>query len=223
MKRFIQFIIGGIVGFIITYAFMNFSGVRFAGEIAVIGLTAVSIILLVWSIVRFQKIKSLNFQQFSGVEEDEVEERKYKLFADYSLFTNISFVFSLLALSLSLITTQNLMLTVVSLLLVIVSFLFIQYMIPMMKHVYPDRDFPNKSDSNDAQGILTMADDGEKHVILNGLYKAHSLLNGSLITAIILSTIYSMTKENAQTFSIILMALVLLAVNSNYLFVVRNK
>ncbi|MFS0647570.1 DUF3169 family protein [Siminovitchia sp. 179-K 8D1 HS] len=223
MKLILQLLIGGFVGFFVVYALMNFSEVHFAGEITVISLIAVSIILIALSIFRSQKIKSLNTQNFSGDEEDEVEDRKYKMFADYSLFANSSFVLSVLALSLSLITTQNLMLTIASMCLLIITFIFIYYMGHLMQQVYQERNLPSTSDPDYAKSLLDIADDGEKHVILDGLYKSHSLLNISLVAAIILSTVYSVTREDSQIFSIILMAAVLLVVNSKYLLVVRNK
>ncbi|MBU7595164.1 DUF3169 family protein [Metabacillus halosaccharovorans] len=220
MKLIMQLIIGGFVGFFVVYALMNFSEVRFSGEITVISLIIFSLILIAMSIFQYIKIKSLNLQNFSGDEEDEIQDKKYKMFADYSLYANVSFVLSILALSLSFITTQNVILTVTSIFLIVTTYFLIHYMMYLMKHVYPERKFPNTSD---AQNVLDYADDGEKHVILDGLYKSHSLLNFSLITAITLSTIYSLTREDPQTFSIILMAMVLLVVNSKYLFVIRNK
>lgn len=223
MKRILQFFISGIVGFFVMYALMNLSEVNFAGEITVISLIAISAILIAMSMIRFQKIKSLNMQNFSGDEEDEVEERKYKMFADYSLYANSSFVLSILALSLSLLTTQNLVMTIASICLLIITYFLIHYMGYLMQQVYPERNVPGTSDPDYAKSLLDIADDGEKHVILNGLYKSYSLLNVTLVVAIILSTVYSLTRGDSQIFSIILMAVVLLIVNSKYLLVVRNK
>ncbi|WP_164667305.1 DUF3169 family protein [Virgibacillus doumboii] len=199
---------------------MNFSEVNYAGAITVISLIAISIILTAMSIFRFQKIKSLNTQNFNGDEEDEVEDKKYRMFADYSLYANSSFVFSILALSSRLITNQNLFMTIASIISIIITFFLIRYMANLMKQMYPEHNMPSSSDPDH---VLDLADDGEKHVILDGLYKSQGLLNFSLITAIILSTIYSIGQENPQTFSIILMAIVLLVVNGKYLLVVRNK
>ncbi|MFD2212441.1 DUF3169 family protein [Metabacillus endolithicus] len=218
MKVILQFIFGGIIGFFVVYALMSFSEVRFSGGIAVISLITLSCILIVMSILRYQKIKSLNIQQFSGDEEDEIEVNKYKMFADYSLYANSSIVFSILALSLSLITAQQLILPIMSIVLIFLSYFLIMMMTYMMKQVYPDRNIDFRS-----QSVIDVADDGEKHVILDGLYKSHGLLNISLIAAIALSTVYSVTREDPQTFSIILMAMVLLVVNCKYLFVIRNK
>jgi len=215
--------IGGIIGFFVVYALLTFSENHFAGEITVISLIAITIALITMSIFRFQKIKSLHAENFSGDVEDEVEDRKYKMFADYSLYTNSSFVLSILALSLSLIITEYLIMTIASISLLIITLFLIYYMGRLMQHVYPERHIPSISDSNYSKTVLDSADDGEKHVILDGLYKSQSLLNISLITAIVLSTIYSVIKEDPQTFSIILMAVVLILVNGKYLLVVRNK
>lgn len=223
MKSGFKLFISGFVGFFVVYALMNFSEVKFAGEITVISLIAISVILITMSIIRFQKIKSLNKQTFSGNEEDEVEERKYKMFADYSLYANSSLVFSILALSLSILTTQRLIMAIASLCLLIITYFLIHYMGHLMQQVYPERNIPSTSDPDYAQKVLDAADDGEKHVILDGLYKSQSLLNIGLIVAITLSTVYSVIEENSQTFSIILMAAVLLIVNGKYLLVIRNK
>ncbi|MCH1624195.1 DUF3169 family protein [Ferdinandcohnia quinoae] len=223
MKLILKFIIGGFVGFVVAYALMNFSEIDFSGEITVISLIGISIILIVMSIFRIQKIKSLNIQQFSGDEEDEVEDQKYKLFADYSLFANSSFVLSILALSISMITTKNVILTIAALILLIITYLLLHFMTSLMQKVYPDRKLPSTSDSDYAQKVLDLADDGEKHVILDGLFKSQGLLNISLIFAIALSTVHSVSGEDSQTFSIILMAVVLLVVNSRYLLVIRNR
>ncbi|RLL46696.1 DUF3169 family protein [Oceanobacillus piezotolerans] len=223
MKFILQFFISGVAGFFSVYVLMSFSDVHFAGEVTVLGLIAISIILTALSIFRFQKIKLLNKQNFSGEEEDEVEDRKYKMFADYSLFANISFVLSILALSLSIIVTHNVILTIASLILLIITYFLIHYMTRLMQHVYPERNIPSKSDPDYAQSVLDLADDGEKHVILDGLYKSQGLLNLSLIIAISLATVYSVSGEESQIFSIILMAIVLLVVNGKYLLVIRNK
>ncbi|WP_449538823.1 DUF3169 family protein [Ferdinandcohnia sp. Marseille-Q9671] len=223
MKLILQFIVGGLVGFVVAYALMNFSEFTFSGEITVISLLVISIILIALSLFRIQQIKSLNKQTFSGDEEDEVEDRKYKLAADYSLFTNSSFVFSILLLSLCLITDQNLLFKLAAIGLIIIAYFMIQYMTHFMKQSNPERNIPSASDPEYAQNFLNYADDGEKHVILDGLYRSYNLLNISLIIAITLSTVYSVTGDHSQTFSIILMAVVLLVVNSKYFLVVRNK
>ncbi|AOV06641.1 DUF3169 family protein [Sporosarcina ureilytica] len=223
MKIILQLLIGGCAGFLIAYTLMGFSGINFAGDITVIGLLVISVFLIALSILKLRGIKSLSMQNFSGDAEDEAGDKKYKMFTDYSLYTNSSFILSILALSLSVITTQNYVISIASLILLIITSFLMYYMTPLTQKVYPERDIPSLTNPNYAKSVLDIADDGEKHVILDGLYKSQGLLNFSLIIAIILATIYSISGGNSQVFSIIFMAAVLLVVNSKYLLTVRNK
>ncbi|MBU9723494.1 MULTISPECIES: DUF3169 family protein [Bacillaceae] len=100
MKWLLQSVIGAVVGFFIVYGILNFSEITNASLIAVISLVGISFLLIILSIINVNKVKSLSNQMFRGDEEDEVEDRKYKLLTDYSLFTNTSLVFSILAVSL---------------------------------------------------------------------------------------------------------------------------
>ncbi|UJL48346.1 DUF3169 family protein [Virgibacillus sp. NKC19-16] len=175
------------------------------------------------SIFRYQQIKSLNKQNFSGEEEDGVENRKYKMFSDYALCTHVSFVFSILALSLSLIVTQNVIMIIVSVIVLIITFFLGNYMSHFAQLVYPERTVTPSTSKPDAESVLDVADDGEKYVILDGLFKSQSLLNFSLFFAIAFSVTYSITTNDSEIFSIILMAIVLLVVNVKYQLVVRNK
>jgi len=93
----------------------------------------------------------------------------------------------------------------------------------LMQLVYPERNMIPSTSKPDAESVLNIADDGEKHVILDGLFKSQNLLNFGLIFAIALSVTYSIISDDTQIFSIILMSAVLLAVNVKYQLVVRNK
>lgn len=156
-----------------------------------------------------------------GEKEDQADEIKYKKFADYSLFTNTSIALGLLALSISIISL-NVIFIIIGMIVIIVTTLLSVYMMHLMKHVYPDRNIPNASDPDFAEKMLHISDDGEKHVILEGLYKSYQLFNGAIIFAIVLATTYSIFRES-QLISIILMVLVMLIVNGRYVLVIRNK
>lgn len=223
MKSILQYVLSGLVGFVVAYSLMKFSEARFPVELAVIGLIAITILLIIFSFFRMRQIKTLNNQHFTGDEEDKVEERKYKMFVDYSLCANVSFILSILAFCFSMIAEQHYIMTAISFGTMIISMFLIHYMARLMQIAYPERNFPLPSDRNYTTSVLDLADDGEKHVILNGLYKSQNLLNVSLIFAIALATIYSINNDDSQIFSIGLMAVVMLLVNGSYLFAVRNK
>lgn len=89
--------------------------------------------------------------------------------------------------------------------------------------LYPDREMPQISDSKYAEKLIDLADEGERYIIMQGLYKAHNLLNVVLVFTIVAATIYSISTETSQTFSIVLMTLVLLIVNGRYSLYIRDK
>src|SRR5690606_41275333 len=43
----------------------------------------------------------------------------------------------------------------------------------LMKNMYPERDLPSITDKKYAEKLLNVSDDGEKHIMLGGLYKTH--------------------------------------------------
>ncbi|WP_080875857.1 DUF3169 family protein [Oceanobacillus timonensis] len=222
MKAILSTIFSGIIGFTVMYSLLHFSDWSFAGEFIVIGLLVISIIFIGISFIRFHKIKSFSKQHFSGNEEDVMEEKKSKMFTDYTLFTFASFALSILALSLNLMLMQYVILTVLSIILLIASYLTNTKTRKLVRYLNPDRDFSTTSKSASTEELLDLYDDGEKHVALKGLFQAHTLLNATLILAITLSTAYSIILESSQVFSVILMAVILLIVNSKYLLVVRK-
>lgn len=223
-KILVQFIIGAIVGFFGAYGILKFSDFNFAADVFVIFLLGLALILSLLSLVFYQHIKKLSKTEFTGDREDEVGELKYKKFTDYSICTNSGLIISILALSLSIIATSQSFFIISSIILLIVHYLMNHYMIRLTQYVYPERNIPNISDPDFPKSVLDLADDGEKFVILNGLYKSYNLLNITLIIAILLATVYSISSDNSsQLFSIITMSIVLLLVNGKYLLAVRNK
>lgn len=222
MKWIWQFLIGGVAGFFGAFGILFVSDFHYAAHAFVISLYALTVILIILSIVQYKQIKTLNETKWTGEDEDEADELKYKRFANYSLLTNSSMVLSLLALSISAIIF-HIGFIIIGIILTITTYLFSNYMIRLMKYVYPERNIPDSSDPDFSMKLLEVSDDGEKFVILEGLYKSYQLLNSLLVLAIILATIYSIATDNSQTFSIIAMSLVLLLVNGKYLLVVRKR
>lgn len=225
MKILKQLLIGGVVGFVGVLLLLNLPSLHVEkyANIIVIGLFVVVVLLLGVSLLFHIQIKKLSRMEFHGDEEDEVDVIKYRKFNDYSLVIQSSSVIVLLALCFALIASKNIVLIIIGIILSLVSYLFTFFMMHLMKVVHPERNIPEISDPKFTEKLLDEADDGEKYIIMHGLYKSHNLLNSILVFAIVGSTIYSLVSEHSQLFSVILMALVLLIVNGNYLLSVRNK
>lgn len=109
--------------------------------------------------------------------------------------------------------------------IVLIAFSFtISSILPgLTKKMYPERDLPSLSDKQYAEKLLNVSDDGEKHVMLGGLYKTHITMNSLLLGAIVLLLFYSMASDSSQLFSIFIIVGILAITNTQYLFSIRNK
>lgn len=225
MKLTIQLIISALVGFVAVTLMLKIEWMDFSAytDIIVIGLYTLILTLLGWSYIKHRQIKRINQRVFEGEEEDEVEQIKYKKFIDYALFVQSSSVISVLALCLALLHMESITLIVLGFVISVVSFSGSFFMNNLMQLVYSDRNIPKISDPQYAEKLLESSDEGEKHVILNGLYRSHNLLSTLLIIGIVASTIYSIVSENSQIFSIVVMSIILLVTNGKYSLSVRNK
>jgi|SRR5699024_9958333 len=220
-----QLLIGGVVGFIGAYLLMTVATMDLSiyTNTMVIGLYIIVFMLLGWSFILHRQIKKLSRSDFQGEEEDEANALMYRKNSDYSLFAQSGLVIAILALSIAVITNQSLPLILIGIVMVIASYWFSVFFIRLARTVYPERNLPKFSDPKYAENLLEAADDGEKYVILLGLYKSYNLLNIILIFAIIGSTGYSIATGKSQIFSIVLMSIALLLVNGRYLLAIRNK
>ncbi|MGM7721517.1 DUF3169 family protein [Metabacillus sp. Hm71] len=224
-KVWIQLIISGAVGFIVAILLLNYFTFDFSNyaDTIVISILVMIFILLGLSVFLYRQIKKLNHTQFTGDEEDEADVLMYKKFMDYSFFVQVSNTLSILALCITVITSQKLVFTIIAVVTLILSYILTALMTSLMQLVYPERNLPSISEPNYSEKLLDISDEGEKHVMLIGLYKAYQLLSVALIFAIVLSTLYSLSTGNSQLFSIIIMSIVLLLVNGKYCLSVRNK
>ena len=224
----VSLLVGGVAGFTITLAIMmGKDQVQEAWYHPVnLILTIVLVIiltLLVIGLVFIGKIKTVNSQTFDGEQEDLMDEYKYKKVADLNIAANISIALSILGVAVSILMTNNTLLQIGFIFLFIASCLTLVYGINFVRLSYPERNIPRIQAKNYDQQLMDSMDDGEKYVTLQGLFKSHQLFNLFMLTGIILAVAFSYFSNQSQIFSIVLMCLVLLVVNTSYLVVVRNK
>lgn len=225
MKTVIQVLLCAVIGFVVATLMLNNFTIDLMeyAEVIAITLIGIIIILLGVSLKLYWEVKKLYNTDAKGDEEDEVDLLIYKKFADYSFLVQSSIVLSVLVLCTTVITLQSIVLTIIAIATMIVSYLFTIFMTNLIQLVYPERNIPNLSDSKYAEKLLEISDEGEKHVMLIGFYKSYNLLNVGLLIGIVLSTFYSISTDQSQLFSIIVMGLVLVIVNGKYCFSIRNK
>lgn len=227
MKKFIgSLFIGGIVGWFIASgadgSSFTLSLYSIAFEISVL-FSAISLLLIGMSFVNIAKLKSLANKEVTGDEEDVKEDRLYKLFSDMTLASTVSVILSIVAFAVIAITDQSIVLTII-VAATAFSAAMINYRSPSyMKYVHPERDFPSVNDKEYAKKLFEMSDEGERHIMLQGLYKSFTIGNALLLFAMIGCVFYSVYSNESQLFSIIVMALILIVMNMQYMLKVRNR
>lgn len=227
MKSFIRALIGGIVGFGSAYAILHFKDMNQSEYIFVYGGLAVIAFLLVFSVKLYQEVKRLYNTSFSGDEEDEADKKKYQKTSDFSMYSNIAMVLSMIVVAVTFIQTLSISLKVAASIVFALSLIVVSLTSKISKYLYPDRELP-KADATTSgdeylDKMIDLTDEGERFVILQGLYKSNYLMNALLITAIVFTTVYSAVQESSQLFSIIIMGVILIAGNVKYQRVIRNK
>lgn len=230
MKIVLKFLIGAVVGFAVTYGILfgkdhfnlNIDFHPYAKNIAIF-LLVVVFGLCAFSLQFRTQIKLLSKQTFAGEEEDRVDELKNKKFSDFTYFTAAGATISLFIICMVLIMDLPNAILIAALVGLIVSIILSFSNTSLMKLVYPDREMPSTSDPDYAEKLINMSDEGERHIILHGLYKAFNSANFYMVGAIILALFYSIASGSNQIFSIALMTIILLIINGKYILSIRNK
>lgn len=219
-----QFLIGGVIGVIAVSIFLliPFSEITFPLHIVSIILYIVVVLCWVFSFIIANKIKKIANKELVGEAEDEAEEVMNKLLYDFSFGTNIGAIIAMVAMSLS-VMAMNYTLIIAGIVASVFSYYMTSYMMTLMKLAYPERELPEISDKDFSKKLLEASDDGERHIMLQGLYKVYSFANAAFLFAIMGLALYSVVTDDSQLFSIIVISIILVTMNGMYLISVRNR
>lgn len=219
-----QLAIGAIVGalFALFFLYFPYSTLSFPMTTMIIVLYIIVAILWIGAWIVSRKINKLIRTEWTGDAEDEAEALLNRKFYDYSFCMNISAIIAILGFAMAIID-YHLLLIVIGFIATIISTTLGSYMIKLMKRAYPERNLPDTSEKNYSQKLLDVSDEGEKHIMLQGMYKAYNFANGGFLFAIMGITLYSVATEDSQLFSIIIIAIILLITNVIYILSIRNK
>ncbi|WP_456266025.1 MULTISPECIES: DUF3169 family protein [unclassified Bacillus (in: firmicutes)] len=226
MKTVYKMLLGALLGFLGAYCLlaaefeMTLLDVAFEATLVISGLTILLIIYCFSGISRMKKRVSLSV---SGDEEDELEAKQYRTFTDLTLANTVSTIFSIVAMGIAIVTEQPIWLILVNAALFIVSIISSYIAISVLNLVYPNRNLPNPSDKDYSKKLLAISDEGEKHVMLGGLYHTYQMMNVLLTGAMFILIVYSIGANHSQLFSIMVIGLVLIILNANYVLKIRNR
>lgn len=219
-----QFLLGAIGGFIVIniYFLIPFDNMTFPTTKVLIILYAIVLLGWIFCFVIANQIKRLAKEDLVGDDEDQAEGIINKKLYDYSFSNNVSAIFAVLAMSIALLE-MHLPLLIIGVIVTLLSYSMTTYMMKLYQLAYPDRNLPDVGDKDYSKKLLEISDDGERHIMLYGLYRAYNFVNIAFVFAIIGISFYSLVTEDSQLFSIIVISLLLLMMNAVYVFSIRNR
>ncbi|MEH7735357.1 DUF3169 family protein [Bacillus pumilus] len=226
MKTVYKMLLGALLGFLGAYCLlaaefeMTLLDVAFEATLVISGLTIILIVYCFSGISRMKKRVSLSV---SGDEEDELEVKQYRTFTDSTLANTVSTILSIIATGMAIVTEQPIWLILVNVALFIVTIISSYVAISVLQLVYPNRNLPSPSDKDYSKKLLAISDEGEKHVMLGGLFHTYQMMNILLTSAMFILIVYSLGANHSQLFSIIVIGLALIILNANYMFRIRNR
>ncbi|WP_214769262.1 DUF3169 family protein [Exiguobacterium sp. s133] len=227
LQMIVRILVGGTIGFFVMYWIMNspLEGLAFSHYSFIVnGLLLVILVgLLLFSLIRYRQIQRLLNQSLTGDAEDVADQQMYRWFSDGTLSLNLTLPISLALVSVNLVLHQQLPLVVIGITLIVVGLVGSIHFQTLVQQMYPERNLPDVSETDYGMKLLAASDDGEKHIMLEGLYKTHSVVNMMLIVGIILLLFYSLLTSTSQLFSIFVITLILIVSNTKYYFSIRNR
>ena len=186
-------------------------------------LATITIFLTILTVVYIIQIRQKAKMIVTGEEEDRREEWLYKKYSELNFLSISGFVFAFTTGTFIVSTNNN----STPLMLLILVLMLPSILVPLLsnnlaKVVYKNRKIPSQTDKYYMRKMLASADEGERYIALEGLYKAFNWMNVLLPLSIFLLTIYWSATGDTQLFAILLIAVVMIIINAGYLLKVRK-
>lgn len=216
-------LIGGLVGGLLTSLFMkghDFLEIELTTvqtDITVIILTIVYIILVIILINVYKKAEKYRKFETNPENEDEIEIQLEKTLIYPPILLGLIMTIALTILNIVVNLTEKP--SMMSLLIVIFASILtapLSYMhLSKLRILYPERNYPRAGDKKLNEKIIDMMDSGEQYITLIALQKTYTLNQQLIIGCIALSSIFSISSNNNQFFSVSLL-IILYLVNTMY-------
>lgn len=226
-NSFLSFIPYFIGGFIIGMFVLNFERIigslsAFTPALCITGL-AVAVIFAVLGITGYFQLKKRASDRDENTDEDVLDQYMYKKYADISLYIQTGLVLSILVMGIAIIQQTEVWIFTAAGITMLATLVFLFMLPTLLPVMYPERDLPASTDSNFADKLLKASDEGERHVMLEGLYKTFNTVNASLFIGLILLMLYSISTGDNQIFGMVVIAAILVISNVKYVLSIRNK
>src|SRR5690625_2223687 len=229
MKRTLRMLmylfLGAIAGLTLSIVATSTSDMNMDNIYYWIGLVtlAVSIILAIVSIYLYRQLKTVASDYTKYMDVDAYDIYRYNKYNDLQVVNTMAMMLSIIALSIFMIIEFHFAWILIS----AVTYLVVLYLTivqtSMVSSLYPDRNLPEPGDKKYAEKLLEASDEGERHIMLNGLYNTYNFLQTGLFMGIVILMFYSIVTGESQIFSIILIAVILIISQLKYSMEIREK
>ena len=216
MKRILRLLmylfLGAIAGLMLSIIATGTSDINMDSIYYWIGmiLLTVSIVLAVVSIYLYRQLKTVSGDYTKYMDMDAYDIYRYNKYNDLQVVNTMAMMMSVMSLAIFMIIEYHFMLILIS----GVTYLVVLYLTitqaSLIEQLYPDRDLPKVGDKKYAEKLLASSDEGERHIMLNGLYKTHNFVQVGLFMGIVILIFYSIITGGSQIFSIILIGFILI-------------
>ena len=186
-------------------------------------LATITVLLTILTVVYIIQIKLKAKMSLTGEKEDIREEWLYKKYSELNFLSTSVFVLAFTTSTIIVSTNDNSKPLMLFILVLMIFSVFVPFLSnKLAKVVYTHREIPSQTDKYYMQKVLASADEGERYIILEGLYKAYIWMNALLPLSIFLLSIYWGITGDTQMFAILLIAVVMIILNAGYLLKVRK-
>lgn len=229
MKRTLRILmylfLGAIAGLTLSIVATSTSGFNMDGIYYWIGLVmlAASIILAIVSIYLYRQLRTVSRDYTKYMDMDAYDIYRYNKYNDLQIVNTMAMMMSIMSVAIFMIIEYHFMLILLS----GVTYLVVLYLTitqaRLISQLYPDRNLPKMGDKKYAEKLLEASDEGERHIMLNGLYKTHNFVQAGLFIGIVILIFYSIATGESQIFSIILIGIILILSQLKYSLDIREK
>lgn len=211
--------IGFVVGLLVILLFMNetvreyvVGAVLFEDYFVYIfvGVWAVGLIVTVIGLMMGRRISMKNKEKVD--DPDLLDDWTQRNFYTAQEFSNTGLLLAILSAAVVVtgaVLTEDVSKVVMGIFLVMsVAIIFFAafvsfYLAGMMHVLYPERDLPSIHDKNYQEKLFEVSDDGERFLILKGLYKSNQTTQMNLLLGVLLLIFVSAATETNQLLAIV--------------------
>lgn len=220
---FVPYFLGGLIIGMFILNFDALSGLEsFVPALSITGLAA-AVIITTFGISGFFQLRKRASSRNSNTDEDALDQYMYRKYADISLSIQTGLVLSILIMGVAIIQQTDPWIYLAAGVTMVAALLFLFLLPTLLPVMYPERDLPASTDSNFADKLLAASDEGERHVMLEGLYKTFNTMNATLFIGLILLMMYSISTGDNQIFGMVIIAAILIISNVKYVLSIRDK